>query len=63
MAETPALRGSFDQGQKLPPEAIALRRHSHAKPQPEHAPGPREVLTRFRPGTPSLAMPGASLTR
>jgi hypothetical protein len=61
MAETPALRGSLDQGQKLLPEAIALRRHIHAKLQP--APGRREVLTRFRPGTPSLAMPGASLTR
>ena len=63
MAETPALRGSLDQGQKLLPEAIALRRHIHAKPEPEHALGPREVLTRFRPGTPSLAMPRASLTR
>jgi len=61
MAETPALKGSLDQGQKLLPEAITLRRHIHANPQP--APGPREVLTRFRPGTPSLAMPGASLTR
>ena len=54
MAETPVPRGSLDQGLKLLPEAVALRRH---------APGPREVLTRFRPGTPSLAMPGASLTR
>ena len=60
MAETPALRGSLDQGQKLLPEAIALRGYIHAKLQP--APGRREVLTRFRPGTPSLAMPGASLT-
>jgi hypothetical protein len=24
-----------------------------------HARGPGEVLTRFKPGTPSLAMPGA----
>jgi N-acyl-D-amino-acid deacylase len=28
-----------------------------------HARGPGEVLTRFRPGSPSLAMPGASSTR
>jgi hypothetical protein len=61
MAETPAPRGSLHPGQKLLPEPIALRRYIYAKLEP--APGPREVLTRFRPGTPSLAMPGASLTR